>query len=107
MSATLSNWYIGSDNVIQLADFYDAVAGSYLNSATVTATMTDLSGNEVTGVTWPMTLSYVAASNGKYLVTVDKAAVVTENATYFVTITAAEGGIDKQFRRRVIAVYDD
>lgn len=104
--SSFSNWYISSDNVIQLDKFYDAVNAAYLNAATVTATMKDLEGTEVTGETWPVTLIYVSGSDGKYQATVDKDLVLTENSSYFIEITASESGIDKFFKRRVIAAYD-
>ena len=107
MATQPDNWYIGSDNVLRLDIFRDEIEGEYLNSATVTATVRDLAGNEITGVSWPITLTYVASSNGRYQATVDAAASVTENSQYYVYYTAVQGSIDKQFRRRVIAVYDD
>lgn len=104
--SSLSNWYINSDNVIQLDVFYDALNGVYLNAGTVTASMKDLSGTNVSGESWPISLSYVAESNGKYQATVDKDLVLVEGQTYFIEITASQSGIDKFFRRRVIAAYD-
>lgn len=103
--ATTTAWYISSDNTVQLDEFYDPLGAAYLNAATVTVTVKDISGDSVTGISWPITMDYVAASNGKYRGTVDKAISVVDGATYFAEITAAEGTIDKFFRIQLLAQY--
>ena len=44
----------------------DAKTAAFLNVATVTARLVDSLGVDIGGQTWPLTLDYVAASNGDY-----------------------------------------
>lgn len=62
--------YQDNDQYIEIDGLADELTGSYFNAATVTATLIDtaglvgLAGSTVTG--FPLTLSYVSASNGNY-----------------------------------------
>jgi len=66
MSLTL---FIGNDNVLTVVGLQNSVDDSYLNSSTVTVTLVDSDGTELTGETWPVSVAYVAASNGNYQAT--------------------------------------
>jgi hypothetical protein len=56
-----------SDNLIQITGLINEVSGAYINDATVTATVVKKSDRtEVAGVTWPIAVVYVAASDGIY-----------------------------------------
>jgi len=107
MATSPTDWYLSADNVVQLGGFQNAIDSSYLNSATVTCTIKDTSGTAVTGISWPVTLDYVAASNGIYRATIDKAIVLTYGSIYHVEITAAESGIDGFWRIPIQATYKD
>ena len=107
MSTSPTAWYINSDNVVQITGFQNAIDSTYLNSATVTCTIKDTAGNEVSGISWPVTLDYVAASNGNYRATIDKAILLTYSNIYYVEITAAESGIDSFWRIPIHARYRD
>jgi len=63
MSLTL---YIDNDNVLTLVGLQNSVDSSYLNAATVDVTLVDSDDTELTGETWPLTMAYVAASDGNY-----------------------------------------
>lgn len=52
-----------NDNCVTLNDLYDSVSESYVNNATVTATITSATGTVLVNNA-PM--AYVAASNGQY-----------------------------------------
>jgi hypothetical protein len=97
--------YISSDNVIEAADQYDTVAGTYLNAATFTVTIKDLSGTSLSGISWPVTMSYVAASNGRYRAVIDKALSISPGITYFAEITGAESGVDVFYRKPLLGTY--
>ncbi len=72
-----------SDNLLELDGLQDALTLAFINNATVTARVLDRAGTEVTGQTWPLTLGYVAASDGDYrgnlsdTLALDKGQVVT------------------------------
>lgn len=105
--ATAREWYKNSDNIVRLDNQYDTYTAAYLNSATVTATLKDLAGTEVTGVSWPVTLTYVSASNGQYIAVVDKTAAVTVGLSYRLEITLVQSGIDKFYSIPLVIVEDD
>lgn len=84
-------YYDGNDNTITLTGLQNAVSGNYLNSATVTVTVVDSDGNEVSGQTWPTTMSYVSGSDGNYRGTLQDAMVTTASELLTAQVTA-DGG---------------
>jgi hypothetical protein len=99
--------WIGNDNVLEVDKLKDEAAGSYVNSSTaVTVTLYPLdSTTAVTGETWPVTMSYVAASNGKYRATLKDTLSLTTNSTYVAEITANAGANKMGYwEKRLIAV---
>ncbi len=95
-----------NDNVIELDGLKNKVADTFLNSATVTVTIVDKGGVEVTGQTWPLAMDYVASSDGIYRGTIEDVAVFllftaptafqqTQGSNYTAQVTA-NGGTDLQ-----------
>lgn len=98
--------YVDNDNVLQLDALTDAVTGSYINDATVTVTVRvgeSSTDTAVSGITWPVTLAYVAASNGKYQAVIDKAIVIVEPTKYYAHITATSGTTDGKWVIQLLA----
>jgi len=94
--------YAGNnDHLIELLGAQNAADDSYLNSAVVSAVIKDSNGTAVTGS--PVTLSYVASSNGNYRGTLDKDAGLTDGEIYTVTITLSQSGIDAEWEIDVTA----
>lgn len=60
----------------------------YVNDATVTVTLYDASGTEVTGQAWPLTLDYIAASNGEYAKSTNPISGLVANEPYRVVLNA-------------------
>jgi hypothetical protein len=81
---------IGNDQTIEVQSggLTDAVTGDPINDATVTATIRDRAGNAVGGVTWPITLDYIAASDGQYRGNIPAAAEFAASKRYQVTVDA-------------------
>lgn len=79
---------IGSDNIVRLDRLKNASTDAYVNTATVTFTLKDASGAVLQG---PTTMSYVAASNGRYDGIIEDTLSLPENASYTVEITATLG----------------
>lgn len=75
---------------------YDVDTGLPVNSATVELlTITDeITGAAVTGVTFPLTLSYLAGSAGVYKGRIPATAVLTEGRFYELRIRAVTPGGD-------------
>lgn len=87
--------YVGNDNLVELDELKDESDGSYVNDATVTLTdLEDKDGTSVTGQSFPTSMAYVAASNGKYQGTLEDGLAVTAGEKYFATIDV-DAGSDK------------
>lgn len=84
----------GSSNVITLDELTNTTTAVYENSAVVTFTLTDMTGTEVSGETWPVTLSATTESprTGKYQVVLSKNLAITAGKFYLYTLTASTGG---------------
>lgn len=80
-----------SDNVLELSGLKNEVTGAFINTATVTATLVDREGVEVTGQSWPTAMPYVAASDGVYRGTLSDSLDLTKFETYTAQITADAG----------------
>jgi len=100
--------YISEDFRITLSGLsYETDAGvtTYLNAATVTYALKNAAGAAVAGGTG--SLSYIAASNGNYVATGDKAVTVllSEGVRYYLEVTIAEGSRDGFRRLELRAEY--
>jgi hypothetical protein len=82
---------VGNDNLIEVLDLKNVATGSYINNATVTVTLKDAASVNVTGQSWPVTLNYVAASNGKYRATLVDTLPLVVDETYYATVVADAG----------------
>lgn len=83
--------YVGADNVLELQDFQNQVTSEYINDATVSVTLKDSASTNVTGESWPLTMVYVAASNGKYRATLTDSLSLIEDEVY-TAVVSADGG---------------
>lgn len=83
---------INSSNTIELTVTNPLLVPVHVNDAVVTITITDSSGVELGGVTWPQTLLYVASSEGLYRETFAPFTELVEGAIY--TIHYLVTGID-------------
>ncbi len=87
--------YKDNDNLVELDALKNAATGAYLNTATVTLTaIRDAAGATVSGETFPKTMAYVAASDGKYQAVVDKAIAIVAGQAYTAIIDVAASGLD-------------
>jgi len=80
--------FLLNDNVLVLDELTNAVTGAYINSATVTAQLKTATG---TSVGAPLTLAYVAASNGKYRSLIEEDVAVSAGVSYEYHIDADAG----------------
>lgn len=88
-----------NDHVVELRKVKNEITGGYINDATVTAIIYDADGQEIQGQVWPLTLSYVAASNGTYrgIVESDVTVDVGDVLSLEITVTAT-GGLNAFFK---------
>lgn len=97
--------YINNDNRIVLEGVYNESSGSYENAATVTMILYDATGAQVSGQSWPASLSYVSASNGNYEGTLDNLLSLTDGADYDLVVTATASGETGEWRMELEAAY--
>jgi hypothetical protein len=85
--------YTENDNLLTLDKLYnnDPNVDDYVNDATVTVTLKDSDDSEVSGQTWPTTLSYVSGSNGKYVATLEDDLSLTADANYTAEVNVDAG----------------
>ena len=71
LSATPSKYilYQGNTQSIQITGLYDEVSSTYLNSATLVATLVDDNGNLADAELDEISFTYVPGSNGNYIAT--------------------------------------
>lgn len=98
---------VENDNVVELCGLRNPITGAFLNAATVDITITDSAGVEVTGETWPLTISYVAGSDGIYRATLDKVLGFIAGQRYTAVINAVEGGLDAKWTLDYLAKVRD
>lgn len=84
-------YYPGNSGVLQIGALKNAQTDAYINDATVEATVVDRHDAEVTGQSWPLTLSYVAASDGIYRGVIESDLTVVVGGTYTAQVTATSG----------------
>lgn len=83
--------FIANTNVLDLIGLKDEIDGTFINDADVSVTIKDADGNEVTGQTWPATMTYVAASDGNYRAFVSEEVEFVHRAKH-TAIIDADGG---------------
>lgn len=101
--------FVLSDNIIEVTDVTNVSTGAYLNDADVTLTLADAaSGDEIEGQTWPLTLSYVTASNGDYRGTINDDISVFDNQLLIAKVTVDAGpGLKRYWEKSCIAKIGD
>jgi hypothetical protein len=104
--------YIGQDNIVFWGDrhipnsgLYDQNIEQFVNDATVTFVLKDSSNSPVSGANG-VTMSYVTGTKGVYEGILEDGVSLTENAVYYLEISAVASG-DRVGLRRIqyTAVY--
>lgn len=88
----MANIYLSNDNLLSIEGLKNSSSGSFMNTATVTATLKDSSGTSVSGQTFPITLSYIVATDGNYQATLENTLSMVEGSIYTATISATSSG---------------
>lgn len=97
-----------SDNLLEVVGAKNAATGAHINSATVTAILVDAnSGAQIAGQAWPMTLAYVAGSNGDYRGTVNDDIVVTKGQQVIARITFNGGAGLQRYTEKPLRIIVD
>jgi len=85
---------IGSDNLIRVDELTNEATDEYVNDATVTMTLRD-SDLEVVSGAQSLSLTYVAASNGRYHGALPDTLSLTAGSLYFLDVTTVSGSITR------------
>lgn len=87
------NVYVGNTNVIELSGLKSAIEDSFVNDAEVTVTVKDEAGTNVTGQTWPLTLTSIDGTDpeGNYRGILKATIELTDGETYYAHIDANAG----------------
>ena len=80
---------INSDNVVEVQTLTDVVADTAITSALVTVTLKDSDGVNITGETWPLSMTHVAA--GTYRTTLSDSLGLTVDTTVTGLFVADDG----------------
>lgn len=85
-----------NSNIIELTGLTDELAGAYINDAAVDLTkIVDSDGEQVSGAsTWPLTMEYVAGSDGNYRAVIAADLPLTPGESYVAHIDA-DGGTNR------------
>lgn len=83
--------YVGNDMMIEVEGLTNEATGQIVNDAAVAVTLLDTQGNQVGGQVWPLTMGYVAETDGIYRATLADTLGVVVNTRYLARITADAG----------------
>ena len=95
--------YIRNDNLLRLVGLQNIDGESYQNAATVTVTIKDRAGVLLTGQDQPISLAYVADSNGEYSGLLYKELEWELNEPYIAEVKAVSGGLTAIWLMRLTA----
>lgn len=85
--------FVANTNVLELQGLKNAILDTYINSADILVTVKTEAGVEVTGVTWPIDMPYVAASSGDYRAILSNSIALVAKSKYSAFIEV-DGGPD-------------
>lgn len=86
--------FVANTNVLEIVGLKDDIAETFINDATVTATVRDSQGDEVVGESWPLALDYVLSSDGVYRGFLSADLDLVSGRRYLAVIDV-DGGVDR------------
>lgn len=94
-----------TDTTIELTRLIDTRAKTFVNAATVMATLADAAGTPVSGVTWPLAMPAVAGVPGAYRAVLPLEAALTPGEFYTLSVAVDAGlGLRRTFVERLPCV---
>jgi hypothetical protein len=98
-----STWPVGNSVILMLTGLRNR-SGTYQNSAVVQLlSLKDRKGDSVVGITPPLTLTYVDASDGDYEVSIGPGVELEHQGRYFGLVRATVGGLTFEAEELIIA----
>lgn len=83
--------FVANSNVLELTGLTSEITDAAINDAAVAVTVKTKAGVAVSGVTWPLTLDYVAASSGDYRAILSEDLALADRGDYVAHIDADAG----------------
>jgi hypothetical protein len=102
--STTNIWYVDSTMILELRNLTDGITGDPVTTATVTATLLDSTGAQVSGITWPISLVHVA--EGTYRGAAPYQVQVTDKGKYTARIFATIAGVQRRWDIPVLGKID-
>ena len=90
-------FWIENANVLEVRGLQDVITKAFLNSRDVEVTLLDLRDRLVPGVVWPLTVPYVAASDGLYQVEITTAVELRRGVVYVAEVNLADAVPGEEF----------
>lgn len=103
MSHKASVLWLNNSHVVQLSGLRNGLSDEFANAATVVATLKNSNGAEVAGQAWPVTLAYVANSNGNYNVVLPPNLNLKKSVRYQLSISATSNGLTANWTQYIQA----
>lgn len=97
-------YYYKNDTLLEVSGLSDEATDAYINNATITAVVKDKDGAQVAGQSWPLTLAYVAASDGDYRGVLEDTLAVEIGDSLMAEVTIDGGSGRKAFWRMPVKV---
>lgn len=94
MAASIA--YVGNTNDLELTGLKSESEDIFLNNVTITVTVNDAAGSPVTGENWPITMTYIAGSDGNYVVGLSYELAIIAGAKYTAIIDADASDTDAE-----------
>lgn len=86
--------FVANTNVLDLIGLKSEIEDTFINDAAVSVTVTDIDDVNIAGASWPLTMAYVAASQGNYRAILSDTLPLVAKTSYVAHITA-DGGADR------------
>lgn len=95
---------IGNSSIFKITGLKNAVDGTYINDASVTVTLTDRKGVEISGETFPLTVPPVASTTtGEYQVILSASLAMTKDQAIIANIDITSGSYVGHIEKDLIA----
>ncbi len=94
---------IANTNLLELNGLRNAATNSFINTATVLATLQDAKGIDVVGQTWPFTLDYLPGTDGCYQAFLDADLTLDKTKTYTLTVVVQGDALDAKWTQQIKA----
>ena len=98
-------FYITTDNVLRVRNLKDVISESYINDATITATLYKASDDSVVSGAQDISISYVSDTDGDYAGEIPDTVTLVAGTEYYALITITGSGYKTTVKVTRTAAY--